>query len=97
MRRARWSEATLRERDAERLLQALPEARLHGFAPRVPEAAIRFGDVGAHPVAVLVQVKGGQLLDGLQPILDRLLMNEKPFRRFLLACRQRPDRKYGFP
>ena len=33
---------------ADRLLPALPDATLHGFAPRVPEAAIRFSDVGAH-------------------------------------------------
>jgi len=33
---------------ADRLLQALPDATLHGFAHSVPEAAIRFSDVGAH-------------------------------------------------
>ena len=33
---------------ADRLLQALPDAKLHGFAPRVSEAAIGFSDVGAH-------------------------------------------------
>jgi len=33
---------------AERLLRALPGAVLHGFAPRVPDAAVGFADTGAH-------------------------------------------------
>ncbi|MGE0116898.1 MAG: precorrin-3B C(17)-methyltransferase [Dongiaceae bacterium] len=33
---------------AQRLAAALPGAVLHGFAPRVAEAAVRFEDVGAH-------------------------------------------------
>src|SRR5262249_59661000 len=30
---------------AQRLAASLPEATLHGFAPRIPDAAVRFDDV----------------------------------------------------
>jgi cobalt-precorrin 5A hydrolase/precorrin-3B C17-methyltransferase len=33
---------------AERILAALPGAVLHGYAPRIAEAAVRFDDVAAH-------------------------------------------------
>jgi cobalt-precorrin 5A hydrolase / precorrin-3B C17-methyltransferase len=33
---------------ARRLVAELPEARLHGYAPRIADADVRFDDVGAH-------------------------------------------------
>lgn len=60
-----------------RLAAALPGADLHGFAPRVPEAAVGFDDVGAHlrrlfesGESIVAICAGGIVIRSLAPSLS---------------------------
>jgi len=60
----------------QRIVAALPDAALHGFAPRIADAAVRFDDVGDHlrglfagGEAIVVLCAAGIVIRSLAPLL----------------------------